>query len=446
MEFQLPKSRAIPFSAKNVKLISSPKEFYEFLVSRSKLATHRIVLGTLYLGSGPFEHNLVESISSNLRQNESLQVVVLLDYLRGTRGNEDGISSTTLLKPLADRASVYLYHTPKLRGFMKHILPKRFNEIIGLQHMKLYIFDDTVLISGANLSNSYFVNRQDRYVVFENCKELADFFHGVITAIGKCSFMLNIDGSIELNPCCYVHPFEGSFADYSTLMRSRINNVISSLTTEQLSSEPSSDTVLYPLLQMGLFGFYEEYEMLKKLLSSQANGLSITMASGYFNCIKEYEELMFTKGQYAMNIVTAAPKANGFFGAAGISGYIPSMYSSILQSFLRSKKRYNTTSVNMYEYHRDGWTFHAKGLWIETATQTATLIGSSNFGYRSVDRDLEAQVLLVTSNERLREQLREERAHLFDFTSILDEVTFKRGDHHIPAVVRILARFVRSFF
>ena len=38
------------------------------------------------------------------------------------------------------------------------------NETVGLQHMKLYLYDDTVLISGANLSEDYFVNRQDRFV------------------------------------------------------------------------------------------------------------------------------------------------------------------------------------------------------------------------------------------------------------------------------------------
>lgn len=43
---------------------------------------------------------------------------------------------------------MYLYHTPKLSGLLKSILPERTNEIVGLQHMKLYIFDDTVLISG----------------------------------------------------------------------------------------------------------------------------------------------------------------------------------------------------------------------------------------------------------------------------------------------------------
>ncbi|PIO52551.1 hypothetical protein TELCIR_26143, partial [Teladorsagia circumcincta] len=90
------------------------------------------------------------------------------------------------------------------------------------------------------------------------------------------------------------------------------------------------------------------------------------------------------------------------------------MYSWVAASVLQLKEKYKRNTVNLYEYYRDGWTFHAKGLWIETAMSTATLVGSSNFGtlsnlsgYRSVHRDLEAQILLVTSNERLRGQLKD---------------------------------------
>lgn len=35
------------------------------------------------------------------------------------------------------------------------------------------------------------------------------------------------------------------------------------------------------------------------------------------------------------------------------------------------------------------------------------MIGSPNFGYRSVHRDLEAQIAIVTENEELQRQLQE---------------------------------------
>ena len=48
------------------------------------------------------------------------------------------------------------------------MIPDKYNELIGLQHCKLFVFDDSVIISGANLSTDYFTNRQDRYILIGN--------------------------------------------------------------------------------------------------------------------------------------------------------------------------------------------------------------------------------------------------------------------------------------
>lgn len=81
--------------------------------------------------------------------NDSFEVHILLDYTRGSRGSN---SSRSMLLPLLekyrDKVQVYLYHTPDLRGFWKKILPERFNEIVGLNHMKIYLADDDFIISG----------------------------------------------------------------------------------------------------------------------------------------------------------------------------------------------------------------------------------------------------------------------------------------------------------
>lgn len=70
--------------------------------------------------------------------------------MRGSRGKNN---SRKILEPLlknkcVDNCKISLYHTPKLRGILKTVIPNRFNELIGLQHMKIYIFDDSLIISG----------------------------------------------------------------------------------------------------------------------------------------------------------------------------------------------------------------------------------------------------------------------------------------------------------
>ena len=110
---------------------------------------------------------------------------------------------------------VSLYHTPLLRGALKALVPQRYNETLGLQHTKIFVFDDSVILSGANLSSDYFTNRQDRckneliheieimtglsrlmvisfrYVLVEDCPRLADYFDGLVSNISDFSLQVS---------------------------------------------------------------------------------------------------------------------------------------------------------------------------------------------------------------------------------------------------------------
>ena len=99
-------------------------------------------------------------------------------------------------------------------------------------------------------------------------------------------------------------------------------------------------------------------------------------------------------------------QANGFFNSNGISKYVPHAYAQLERQFykeiVRAKKR---DLITISEYKRPEWTYHAKGLWIymnDNRHPCVTLIGSPNYGDRSTERDLEAEVILLTKNENLQ--------------------------------------------
>ena len=87
-------------------------------------------------------------------------------------------------------------------------------------------------------------------------------------------------------------------------------------------------------------------------------------------------------------------------GASFPLGGIPHAYTLISRQFFeRAASTGQGERVRLHEYQRQGWTFHGKGLWIYPPKEDtkerlpmATMVGSPNFGYRSVERDLEAQV------------------------------------------------------
>jgi CDP-diacylglycerol--glycerol-3-phosphate 3-phosphatidyltransferase len=103
----------------------------------------------LYIGKT--ENELIDTLQEALQNNPQLQVSILTDALRGTR-EDPKPSCGTLLAPLVarfgDRVQIYMFHTPNLNGWRKKYMPKRINEGWGLQHMKLYGFDDEIVLSG----------------------------------------------------------------------------------------------------------------------------------------------------------------------------------------------------------------------------------------------------------------------------------------------------------
>ena len=99
-----------------------------------------------------------------------MHVTLLMDYMRGTRIGRDGSSTQQLLSPLKVNnfkrpIRVGFYHNPDT-GLMKGKMSNSpLREIFGVHHIKAHVFDNNVLITGANLSEDYFTDRQDRCIV-----------------------------------------------------------------------------------------------------------------------------------------------------------------------------------------------------------------------------------------------------------------------------------------
>jgi CDP-diacylglycerol--glycerol-3-phosphate 3-phosphatidyltransferase len=60
--------------------------------------------------------------------------------------------SLSLLMPLYEahpqNVRLRFFHTPLLSGLLKRVLPERAAEIAGVQHIKAYLFDDDLIMSG----------------------------------------------------------------------------------------------------------------------------------------------------------------------------------------------------------------------------------------------------------------------------------------------------------
>lgn len=157
------------------------------------------------------------------------------------------------------------------------------------------------------------------------------------------------------------------------------------------------------------------------------------------------------------------PQANSFFTAKDVSRFIPAAYSELNRRFFQEIKRRNRQDkVRIFEYTRPGWTFHAKGIWCILPGEnkpSVTLIGSANLGMllelavtdassggRSRDRDVEAQMILITENEALKTRINEEFQHMQQHMTLVTEDTFQQKTHQANFLVKLACKWVANYF
>jgi len=250
---------------------------------------------------------------------------------------------------------------------------------------------------------------------------------------------------LKSNVLTYLHgstPIEYSKLDFSSELKEQ---------SESLFPEPESgtwDTLVYPTVQLGFANVSQDQFILTKLINS-LNFQHITFASGYFNLTHEYSKLV-AESTAEFDFLTASPEANGFLGGSGLSGHIPYVYiylTKVFHSMLSKHRRLE--KVHIHEYQRKDWTFHAKGLWVSDNKYTTphlTVIGSSNFGARSVYRDLEAQATIITTNEKLMKKLDLERRAIQQYSIPVSAETFKTPRYRTSFFINIVSPIIKRLF
>lgn len=126
---------------------------------------------------------------------------------------------------------------------------------------------------------------------------------------------------------------------------------------------PAPDTWIYPLIQMKPFEIQIDEIVTETLLTEAERGAKVFLTTGYFNLTQAYMDLVLgTRAEY--QILLASPEVNGFFGAKGVAGAIPAAYVHIERQFYSEVCSLGQQDrVQLQEYWRRGWTFHAKGRW-----------------------------------------------------------------------------------
>lgn len=359
-------------------------------------------------------------------------------------------------------------------------------------------------------------------MLFQDCPLLASYLNGLVDTVSHFSYPLEPDGTLG-SPPCGIDPIENP-ERFKQSAGNAVRDFVkkaADISKEPLtppgerSSPPSkqspkgrlasdrtvsgglvldrtaADTWVLPTVQMGPLGVRQDEHATLSFFRRLPRHSLVHLASAYFNLAAPYEEALLDALRESLwvKIVTAAPTANGFYGSRGPSGLIPGAYSLMEQRLYERAGGDQQAGLEIFEYSREGWTFHAKGLWLSLSAELGrasengsvsqngnashngrssqngsvsqngsasrngnvsqngafssapclTTVGSPNFGFRSLDKDLECQLWLLTSHAELREQLRHERDRLFKQSARVSQSTFEADERKPTLLVKVAA-------
>lgn len=454
------------FRSGEIEIINTPETFYRTLKQKISAAEKRIFVASLYIGKT--EDELIQCISRALEKNANLKVYFMVDGLRGTRESPANCSAS-LLAQLAkehnDRVDIRLYKTPEIVGIKEALIPKRFNEGLGLQHMKIYGFDDEVILSGANLSSDYFTNRQDRYYLFKS-KEFSDYYFKLHQLISSLSYKVSYSNNTKKYNMIW--PKSNSSTepkiDKKKFIRDcsfKLSKFLKKSNGSNLQDASEYPTVVYPVSQFTpLFvkkhdNSTEKPSILKLLSSIHEPTIYWTFTAGYFNMLPEIKSKLLATPSNSGKVITASPYANGFFESRGVSRHLPAAYLYLSKKFLQEVYRHGRESeITLNEWKKGvinkpgGWSYHAKGLWISENggidhRPAITVIGSSNYTRRAYSLDLESNAIIVTKDEKLKEDMQKEVEHLLSDTREVKLEDFsKESDRKVSPGVKIATKIL----
>ncbi|KAJ8601887.1 hypothetical protein CTAYLR_002648 [Chrysophaeum taylorii] len=395
--------------ASRLKILQDPVVFHRKLVRACGEATRRVSLSALYVGTGAPEAEMVAALREACRTSPRLIVRVVLDGARARRREGSSVLGV-LAREFPDRVRVTTWDALPRRAAWLARIPF-IGEILGVFHVKIFAIDDQTVISGANLSTTYFTNRLDRYLVVRD-KTVARWHHDLVDLLAETSLR---DLPERLAEHCRIRSQE----------------------------KKKSDAWIFPAPQLGdlVDGERRALDALVDRADAHPRTARLNIATAYLNPPRDaIDRLVASRAR--VSVLAPSIASHGFANARDIRKNIPKAYQLIARDLAAAIGR-----SALREWHDDRRTFHAKGAWLFVEKNkprfAATLLGSSNMNVRARTRDLELSYLLFTANRRLRRALAAEwRAYL---SRAAPPRTLLAKPEGVPIWVTLLRPWINTF-
>ncbi|QEH09452.1 CDP-diacylglycerol--serine O-phosphatidyltransferase [Histophilus somni] len=426
----------IPLQAEQVEFIYHSSDFKQQIIQCIRQAKSRIYFTALYWQNDEAGQQILDEIYRAKQANPELEVKILVDWHRAQRNLLGAEKSATNADWYCDERSKYqLADDPNI--FFG--VPINTREVFGVLHIKGFVFDDTVLYSGASINNVYLHQqtkyRYDRYHKIEH-KRLADI---LVSFVKNYLFDPNV-----------VYPLDSGDRPKTKEIRQYIRNFRKYLASEGQYYVESSVTLNDSLTICPLFGLGANHNLLNQTIEDlfQVVEDKLTICTPYFNfprLLQQKVRRLLAKGKQ-IEIIVGDKTASDFYIPPSepfkMAGALPYLYEKNLRHFSKKFTKQIEQGQLVVRIWKDGEnSYHLKGIWVDDCYM---LLTGNNLNPRAWRLDAENGLFIHDPKQQLQAQIQQELTYIRRNTTVLKHYTELSDLTQYPKPVqKILKKFAR---
>ena len=431
----LEKLTFIPQPADKVQFLGSSAEFKTRILELIARAKSRIYLTALYFEQDEAGQEILDALYQAKIARPELEIKILVDWHRAQRGrigeetkssNADWYTTVRMQRELPQGQEIAFYG-----------VPVNSRELFGVLHLKGFIFDDTLLYSGASINNVY-LHQKDRYRY--------DRYHQIENATLANAFVKFIQQYLLSDAA--VSRLDHANRPKTSEIRHAIKMFRKHLSQQSYSfnGQALDDTQLMVSPLVGLGRKNKLNKTIEALFYKVKEKL--TICTPYFNLPRSLLNRMswLLDNGKQIEIIVGDKTANDFYTPPdqrfSMASALPYLYEKNLRAFAKRFDHYIQNGQLTIRLWKDGEnTYHLKGVWID---QRYILLTGNNLNPRAWGLDAENAVLLSDPKGELAERAARELATIRTHTLALSHYSDLEQLQDYPAPVqKLLKKFGR---
>ena len=397
----------IAIGERDYRIIKSTREFKQRFLELIHSARQRIYICALYLENDQAGEEILRALFAAKQARPELDIQVFVDFHRAQRGRigeAEAITNRDFYQALGDE-----YQHP----IHIHGVPVKNREIFGVLHLKGFVFDDTVLYSGASINDVY-LHHQEKYRY--------DRYHELHSRVLSDSFVHYLDKYFHQHPA--VQRLDSGPVRHRSDLKQEIRNFGQKLKRSSYHFDPDHDGSsigLTPVCGIGARKNTLNRIICKLLVSAKQE---VFICTPYFNLprtvSREVHKLL--KRGVKVTIVVGDKTANDFYidpqEEFSRIGSLPYLYEHNLRTFARRhQKSIDAGLLNLMLWKNGRHSYHLKGIYVDGIR---ALLTGSNLNPRAWGLDLENGILVHDLRRKLQPEFLHEQQLILDCARRID--------------------------